>query len=476
MRKHSFLLILFIALCNFNCQLYGTLNFANRSSAIVLGDNNTQFRVASNNSITGWDQHSLLRTSGNDNSWISSNTIYGYGIGQTNPTNYLVYSNSNAIVSLSLQTRTNSNAFAYEIKNNSNAIVGLTPLVISNSNAIVGLTPLVINNSNAIVKLARGGGGGGTIYETQQIYSSDTTVNSYVWYKAGFEVDQGVTLSLATPIFVSGQILLGGTLSLGSDIFLDSGAYLDTDAYEDVYSGYLSGNEKTLHLNGNLIIPAGYTLNIKSNTTIEGDGNTLIFEDGAQIFIEAATTLTLRNVRVQTGISGSSSPSIALNSINSRLALDNVQLKLAEDFNFNTGQLFTYNDVDVKGTNAFVYQSIMPSHITSEATLKFEPGTTLFYFNPGSAENDLIVMDDMTSKLWLNGCTLASTTTGMQLTNGTLVVEGENFISNNATSLSEATCFGDGNLNDDLIINILPGASLNVINGILNYQNVDEFP
>jgi len=82
-------------------------------------------------------------------------------------------------------------------------------------------------------------------------------------------------------------------------------------------------------------------------------------------------------------------------------------------------------------------------------------------------------MDD-SSILYLNGCTIRTTTTGMQLTTGTLVVNGQNHVYNDgAVSLSQAFILGNGNPANDLDIEILPGASISLESGKLLYANVN---
>ena len=83
-------------------------------------------------------------------------------------------------------------------------------------------------------------------------------------------------------------------------------------------------------------------------------------------------------------------------------------------------------------------------------------------------------MQDVTSQLYLNGCTINSTPTGLRLTKGTLTVDSVNILNNaGATSLSQGICFGNGIAADDLTINMLPGGQLDITNGILDYQNVN---
>jgi hypothetical protein len=101
----------------------------------------------------------------------------------------------------------------------------------------------------------------------------------------------------------------------------------------------------------------------------------------------------------------------------------------------------------------------------------------LFYYAPIVANRDLLSMQDISSELYLNGCALATSSTGMRLTKGTLTVDSSNILIDvlfgTPTSLSESICFGDGIASDDLAINILPGAQLDLVNGILDYQNVN---
>jgi hypothetical protein len=97
-----------------------------------------------------------------------------------------------------------------------------------------------------------------------------------------------------------------------------------------------------------------------------------------------------------------------------------------------------------------------------------------FVYQPPTDNRDLVSLTDRSSKLFIDGCSLSSSTTGMRLTRGTLVVDYINNIFNSgATSLSEGICFGDGNADNDLNIQIKPGGSLSLINGMIDYANVN---
>ena len=123
-------------------------------------------------------------------------------------------------------------------------------------------------------------------------------------------------------------------------------------------------------------------------------------------------------------------PPIKLATSRSKLVLDNARLNLSNDFYFDRGQLFVYNDVNVTGTSAIYYRSASPSYIMSGANLKFNPGTTFDFAPsttgmPGLLAKDLFIMGDATSKLTLDGATLKTTLTGMRLTKGQLLLSNK---------------------------------------------------
>ncbi len=103
---------------------------------------------------------------------------------------------------------------------------------------------------------------------------------------------------------------------------------------------------------------------------------------------------------------------------------------MVNDFYVDRGQLFIHNDVNFSGTNALIYRSTVPSFITSKSNLNFDIGTT-FDFRPSTTgtpqllAKDLLKMQNATSQLYLNGCTLKTTTTGFRLTKGQLIFDNK---------------------------------------------------
>ncbi len=199
-----------------------------------------------------------------------------------------------------------------------------------------------------------------------------------------------------------------------------------------------SGVPNTL-VGSNWNIPANTIVHVSNNAVLDGNGNTISIGANSEIFVDDTITLTLRNVVVDSTLNGPGNPAIKLASNRSQLVLDNATLIPANDFYFDRGKLFAYNDVNINGTNAFIYRSTMPSYIKSGANFKFNPSTT-FDFRPsttgtsGLLAKDLLGMDDASSKITLNGATLKSTFTGMRLTKGQILLD-------NSVSMTSAASF-----------------------------------
>jgi len=207
----------------------------------------------------------------------------------------------------------------------------------------------------------------------------------------------------------------------------------------------------------------------RGNVTVKGLGGTLDFASKT-ITVGSGCALTLENIvldNVKTG-------AIICEDSTARVILRNVRLNLSDIFEFSTGALSIERDVIVSGQNSFIFSSDQPVTIASFSKLMFDINS-VFLYAPTLGLRDLIVMVDKTSMLHLKGCYLASSTAGMRLTKGTLLIESNNNLDNTgATKLKEAISFGNGVAESDLNIEFLPGATLNVVGGILDYQNVNS--
>jgi hypothetical protein len=256
---------------------------------------------------------------------------------------------------------------------------------------------------------------------------------------------------------------VGGGIWLRHDLTLGCTAVLITD---DTFT--FSGGGHTLKLTNSFHVFSGKTLQIASDLNINGRGNH-IFLDGT-ILVDPSTTLTIRNATII-----ASGGSFTVNSQRSRLALQNVDLRIEnggsiifDDTGF--GESFIHDDVIVSGygTN-FTYQASTPLFIAPDSMLYFDVGTTFLYSNSNN-NRDLVRMADATSVLYLNGCTLDASTgsDGMLLTKGTIVFDN-NVIINNYGNTDVAKSVELGDSTNPVTVNVLAGARVDV-NGYL-YHN-----
>jgi WD40 repeat protein len=211
---------------------------------------------------------------------------------------------------------------------------------------------------------------------------------------------------------------------------------------------YITDNWLVTDNSGNLIIAANTIPHITSDTTLDGGGNKIIIGENTHLFVDTDVTLTIRNATIIYSKPNYSFPPIRLAAHGSKLALDNVKFVLNGDFNFLQGQLFVHNDVKITGTSVFIYTSPMPSWITANSRLYFDVGTT-FSIAPASLtdapinqtyiDSNFIKMADKSSQLYLNGCCLKATQTGIRLTKGTVLCDNANVYMSDTTITATGT-------------------------------------
>ena len=102
--------------------------------------------------------------------------------------------------------------------------------------------------------------------------------------------------------------------------------------------------------------------------------------------------------------------------------------------------------------------------------MTLDEGVT-FRYAPPIANRDLLAMIDGTSQLVLNGCTLSSSTAGLRLTNGTVLVQRDSLLSADGIIDAQAISFGNGTPANDVSLQFLPAAQLEVLNGRVVYAN-----
>jgi len=394
---------------------HGGLFFSNRESSFVLqnvGSVDSKMWLKPT-PVLGWLDGSILKDADPQNFNLITHTVPDSGSNLVTPATApgrLLYNNSNAIV---YGLKNNSNALSYGIKNNSNAFVYCCK-----------------NTSNAFNHAIR-------IYETHQIYSSNAVEENYVYYKDGFTIQDGVILTLQTPIPAMGNINLSnpGILSLSGDFYLGSNAYLTS-------GGIIDGNGYSLVMSCSFAIPENQYLRFTSDTTINGHGSTLFLDPHARLIVDCGVTLTIKNVRIKNMRNDVNNPIIRLMGYNSRVALQDVELALADDFEFRKGQLFIHDDVIVTGSSVFSYRSTKPGYIADAGTFGFDKGTTFFY-HPNTNDNNLIKLQSKTAAMYFDGATLQTTHTGLRLSHGRLFFDNKVTLSTASNTLLSSLSLAD---------------------------------
>ncbi len=358
-----------------------------------------------------------------------------------------------------------SNALLFGVKNNSTALMNIQGVILwsieeerelyekirVNSSAFVYCCK---NTSNALVNLSESLANFGTIYDTHEVYDTNTQEQNFVFFKNGFTVKPDKTLTLKIPVPVSGNINLGqtGTINLQNDLLFASNAYLTG-------GGKIDGNGFALVLSCTFAIPANETLEITSDTIINGHGTTFYLEPHAQITIDNNVTLTLKNVRIKNTRNRSSAPMIDLLGAQSTLTLMNCELALAGDYSANNGHVFIHDDVIISGTSSFIYNSGQTSYIVDNATWAFDKNTR-FYYDPSVSDNSLVHMLSKTSGMYFDGATVEAGDMGIRLSTGSLYLDNNVLLK---CPVSTQIIFGNSSKsNGDLDAHVLGGGYIEI--------------
>jgi hypothetical protein len=221
-----------------------------------------------------------------------------------------------------------------------------------------------------------------------------------------------------------------------------------------------------LSLNANLTLSVHLSFN--NNSTILGNGYAIDFVQTGSISAGIGGSLLLKNLTLK-NVSGNR---LRCLDTSATITLDNVTLIHDNHFGFTVGRLDMFNNVNLQGAYTFTYQSASVSTIQSKSALNVGYQTG-FRYAPLSNQKTNIALQDATSTIFLNGGTLSSTPTGLQLTTGRLMLDGKVFVQSDATNLAEAVMFGDGiSASNDLSVIMMPAAQLSITSGFVVNNNL----
>ncbi|MBU1007702.1 hypothetical protein KKA53_01310, partial [Candidatus Dependentiae bacterium] len=415
-----------------------------------------------------------------------------------------IVDNSNAIVANNEAIANNSTSMILNmvsIENNSSAIVANKQAIINNSSAIMDMQDeielvvsvskalsywagYVINNSEAIVAL-----------EEREFVSGETAVASELLYfihgPKHYNLSNNTTLTV--DVWLSNDHKFG----------IDANMTLDGDGHAVTFA---KNNSGVLEVGDNSLILKNITLRNFSPSVIGMTTGSVTFGDGTVIEMMSNNALTTENYTMscdgfvemnchgnEFDISGLEQaidvlPGATLSINNARICglcdnnlrcvgpdstitLSNCELILENDYSFTRGHLKCCQDVAIRGPERIHGDSLIFSYRSPQGVTIHRHGYLMvdrdvtFKYDPVVARKDLIVMEDETSILHLNGCSLVSTATSPIITGGRLIIEDAVTVQNDAINEFEALV-----LKDPIEIDVLSGGVIDLVDGLLEYQ------
>jgi hypothetical protein len=227
-----------------------------------------------------------------------------------------------------------------------------------------------------------------------------------------------------------------------------------------------------------LIFGDGVRVEVAENQTLSNDwefqGNALVVGYGNRIDLGAAN-MTIANhgylALQDISVAGLKRNNLRCVGDDASITWRNSNVVLSHSYTLTCGAMQFEQDVVMTGTNAFNYETTRESSIASNSTLFFDAGT-IFNYAPDTDNRDLLAMEDKTSRLFLNGCTLTMSTTGMRLTTGSLFIDHNVAVYNDdASALSEGFGIGNGVDDDRVNVQFMPAATLDMKSGIIDLNN-----
>lgn len=306
---------------------------------------------------------------------------------------------------------------------------------------------------------------------------------------ASFE--NGITLqNAATTCTYNGYLPVSGTVNLnnGRLILRRDLAFSDTTRFATfghiIGNGYAfslapstssidntvnmtySLNSTIFTLNNNLTLSVHLSFN--NNSTIMGNGFAIDFAQTGSISAGIGASLLLKNVTLK----NVSSSRVRCLDTSATITFNNVTMILDNHYAFTVGRFDVVDNLTVQGNYTFSYQSGSVSTVQQRSFLNMAPLTTLRY-QPSTTQRNGISLYDASSSLFLNGATLSSSSTGLQLTKGLLVIDGKVNIASDAASIAEGITIGDGvAASNDLNMLIMPAGRIAIQSGYFVNKNL----
>lgn len=324
-----------------------------------------------------------------------------------------------------------------------------------------GILPLYLIVQNANNKLHGTGSMSGGIILSDA--SAELKLGLFGEILNNIQLNNGTLTLISDSEIAKENIIIGpGTVNLTT-----KNLYLGTRETTWTQPVEWKGDDALIEMNSTIDLSETWTF--QGNVTLDGKNNRLNLDTDGIILVKENTTLKLKNLNIKWA--GNNKIQCASNT--SKIIFDNVTLMLPlGDYEFTNGSFEVLNELDIRGPHTFYYKTDQPSYIKPNSHLIMRKGAR-FSYSPTSTANDLIIMTDC-SEFILNETTLHSTTTGLKLTTGYLIVEGACTLESDATCECEGIKFGDGvSEANDLNVDIEPESTLNLTSGHWSILNIN---
>ncbi len=310
----------------------------------------------------------------------------------------------------------------------------------------------------------------------------DNTMLGFGWFNDGFTLEDMVTTCSFNDVFpVSGTINLnGGTLRLQQDLIFRNSATLQG-------MGKVIGNGHEMHLSQSINqLPSNSelfedvhifcdsnidllsTITFRGNCTICGRGNILrVGLHDAEIVVDTDSVLELRDMV----LCHMKDTNLRCVDDTGSVVFDNLRWIQVSSFTWGNGNLLIRGGVDLVGSSTFTYSTICTSTIDICSQFTIDDG---MYFSLGRDETTLrepLLFTDETSAMVLNNCGLIITGSGAQFTKGKIVIENGITLDIAGTATDTGLILGDGDVDNDILISVLPSATIKHNSGCVVYNN-----
>ena len=225
-----------------------------------------------------------------------------------------------------------------------------------------------------------------------------------------------------------------------------------------------------LHIAGNVVFPSVFQF--KGDCKIVGAGKCLDLSATGGFIVSTNGSLALQNITIK---------NVGTNDIRcidntGKIILDNATWILDNDYTFTRGAIQFKNANSILGKYIFAYHSQMTSTVLQNSRLTLAQNLT-FSYDPLMGSKKFI---DESSELILNRSTIHTTTVGMQLKKGRMIVkndskmESEILVGEDDDLTDEGITLGDGlDALNDFYVQILSGVTLDIVQGSLIIRNLD---